>query len=423
MVGRGDEVINNEENYFMGYIHKISGKIKHLNYEFDISLNGENLILVGANGIGKTSLLNVINDSLKILLSRDNKQYIWTKNYLNDIQNQISKLPKGSNERIKLESDVKYYIERLQEQTLPINVEIPEIDEFIRRFNLKKSIRCNFSAYRTSEINPATSSMSLEEEKQQFINYDNVGLALEQHLLNIKVTSSLLLTENNDIERSNKFSKWLKDFEKNLKYLFEDDSAELKFNTNSRKFYIKQGNKSFTFQELSSGYQAIFDVYADLLMRTELFDITPDELTGVVLIDEIDAHLHISLQKIILPFFINSFPKVQFIVSTHSPFVISSTSDIVIYDLTNKKLITGNLTYYSNNAIIKELFHVNTIHSVELKPVIDELKNIVDSDSIDLIKLNEYIEKLRPFEKQLDTSAKLILLLAKNKALDMVEEN
>ena len=249
-----------------------------------------------------------------------------------------------------------------------------------------------------------------------------MGSTLEQHLLNIRVTKSLLMTEAKDHVKANKFSQWFDNFERQLKYLFEDNDTKLKFDVSSMKFYIIQRNKKFTFQNLSSGYQAIFDIYADLLMRTELFDITPDELTGVVLIDEIDAHLHISLQKIILPFFINSFPKVQFIVSTHSPFVISSSSDTVIYDLTKQELITNNVTFYSNDAIVKGLFHVNTTHSIELQNIIDELKEVIDSDINDSNKLREHIKKLEPFKESLTNSAKVILLLAENKVLD-IEEN
>jgi len=61
--------------------------------------------------------------------------------------------------------------------------------------------------------------------------------------------------------------------------------------------------------------------------------VNPLELEGAVFIDEIDSHLHVSLQRLILPFFIESFPKVQVIVTTHSPFVLMSSRDILVYDL------------------------------------------------------------------------------------------
>ncbi|NEL99720.1 AAA family ATPase, partial [Escherichia coli] len=47
---------------------------------------------------------------------------------------------------------------------------------------------------------------------------------------------------------------------------------------------------------------------------------------GIVLIDEIDAHLHVSWQKEIGPWLRDHFPAIQFIVSTHSPYVCQSAS-------------------------------------------------------------------------------------------------
>ena len=71
---------------------------------------------------------------------------------------------------------------------------------------------------------------------------------------------------------------------------------------------------------------------------------------GIVLIDEVDAHLHLSLQKDILPLLTGLFPRIQFIVTTHSPFVLGSAENTVIYDLEKKLCISGdkglsNLTY------------------------------------------------------------------------------
>ena len=406
----------------MKYIHNISGKIEHLDYEINIDLNGKNLILVGANGVGKTSILDSIYKSLNIELEKNNSQIDSFKNTLDYYKRDIKNYTEGSNEYIDKLNSIKYYKEKLKEFNSPLTLSIPNISDFIRNFNTKKAIRSNFSAYRISRIQATSSSTSLEEEKKNSLELEYVGSTLEQHLLNIRVTKSLLMTEAKDHVKANKFSQWFDNFERQLKYLFEDNDTKLEFDVSSMKFYIIQKNKKFTFQNLSSGYQAIFDIYADLLMRTELFDITPDELTGVVLIDEIDAHLHISLQKIILPFFINSFPKVQFIVSTHSPFVISSSSNTVIYDLTTQELITNNVTYYSNDAIVKGLFHVNTTHSIELQDIIDELKEVIDSDINESNKLREYIKKLEPFKERLTNSAKVILLLAENKVLD-IEEN
>lgn len=93
-------------------------------------------------------------------------------------------------------------------------------------------------------------------------------------------------------------------------------------------------------------------------MSTESFGISPSELRGVALIDEIDAHLHVSLQRGIFPFLCNSFKNVQFIVTTHSPFIITSVHDAVIYDMTVPEQIGGDLSMYSYGAIVEGLLGV-----------------------------------------------------------------
>ena len=68
----------------------------------------------------------------------------------------------------------------------------------------------------------------------------------------------------------------------------------------------------------------------------------------IVLIDEIETHLHLELQKLILPMLTELFPNIQFIVSTHSPFVINSIENATIFDLEKKTLVPnglGNIPY------------------------------------------------------------------------------
>ncbi|WP_153887032.1 AAA family ATPase, partial [Acinetobacter baumannii] len=206
-----------------------------------------------------------------------------------------------------------------------------------------------------------------------------------------------------------------------LKLLFENDSTTLIFKEQSLKFKIKLNDREFDFQNLSSGYQAIFDIFADLLVRTEFFDISPEELRGIVLIDEIDAHLHISLQKKILPFFTNLFPSVQFIVSTHSPFVITSTDDdTVVYDISSGEFFEDDLSRYSYESVIKGLFHVET-QSEQLASETKAIAEILNNEPNNYEKLREILRNISPFAKQLDVESKSFYFKALNHLLDNQE--
>lgn len=94
---------------------------------------------------------------------------------------------------------------------------------------------------------------------------------------------------------------------------------------------FKSGHAAF-WSELSDGYHAFIALTADIARRAVMlnqFDGTnaPNRVEGVVLIDEIDRHLHPRWQRVALPRLRNAFPKLQFIITTHSPQVLSSVEN------------------------------------------------------------------------------------------------
>lgn len=84
---------------------------------------------------------------------------------------------------------------------------------------------------------------------------------------------------------------------------------------------------------------------ADLLAITQSAAFT-------VLIDEPENHLHPSLQRGILPALLAAFPTVQFIVATHSPFVVTATPDSAVYvlDCNEDQRVTSRSLDYVNRA-------------------------------------------------------------------------
>ncbi|WP_375472957.1 AAA family ATPase [uncultured Nostoc sp.] len=85
-------------------------------------------------------------------------------------------------------------------------------------------------------------------------------------------------------------------------------------------------NISPSFSHLSSGEIMLLALFASILEEYDYINNTQahdtSNISGIVLIDEIDLHLHIELQKEILPQLLKLFPKIQFIITTHSPFFI-----------------------------------------------------------------------------------------------------
>ncbi|UWH27790.1 AAA family ATPase [Aeromonas veronii] len=205
--------------------------------------------------------------------------------------------------------------------------------------------------------------------------------------------------------------------ESDLRNLFEDNKLSLKYNPEEQAFYIHQdGKEPFRFDNLSSGYSSILSIYADLLMKVELRDVPSNKIAGFVLIDEIDAHLHVSIQRKIFSFFDKAFPKIQFIITTHSPFVIQSVNDSVIYDLSKMECLE-DLSMYSYESILKGLLGVDSTSNL-LNEQLELMAQLIQQRPINKDGLQKVVNLIEPHEAQLDSKSKAFLLLGKNALLD-----
>lgn len=115
-------------------------------------------------------------------------------------------------------------------------------------------------------------------------------------------------------------------------------------NTASRIAITKQNGDILypTIFNISSGESALICMFGEILKQADKLGMVMD-VPGIVLIDEVDKHLHIKLQKEILPQLFELFPNIQFIVSSHSPFLNMGLADNSInrtrcFDLDNNAL-------------------------------------------------------------------------------------
>ncbi|WP_397399759.1 AAA family ATPase [Phenylobacterium sp.] len=88
------------------------------------------------------------------------------------------------------------------------------------------------------------------------------------------------------------------------------------------------------FTALSDGYKAFIGWVGDLIGH--LADVAPadkslNEIPGIVLVDEIDLHLHPAWQREVIPLLAHAFPKLQFVLSSHSPLVASTVKRENVY--------------------------------------------------------------------------------------------
>ena len=122
-------------------------------------------------------------------------------------------------------------------------------------------------------------------------------------------------------------------------------------------------------------------------------------VAGIVLIDEIETHLHLELQRKILDLLTSIFPNIQFILSTHSPFIINSVDNAVIYDLEKNLLVENGLSDVSYAGIVEGYFNSNEM-SMLLQKKFNRYKELVnkekltDEDYDEISELEMYLNEI-----------------------------
>ena len=411
-----------------GYLTKIKTKIQRTDKEVEINVNGKTLILTGGNGCGKTQLLNFIYGKLiERVVDRNNNDIQELRQQLG-YYNECIERDGPTNSNYDSWVNQREYIEEQIEELESPSIELSNLRSFILKYKDFQAVLLQFEAGRKSDILKPSSVVSIDslknKDRETVSNrYQQTPTSsiFEEFLLTNKTNYAFYRLEEseNNSQEAARIDNWFNKLEADLQNLFEDKELKLIFKLDSLSFELHQPNKEpYTFQTLSSGFSSIMAVYADLITKVSLRSIEPEELTGVVMIDEIDAHLHVSLQKKILSFLTEAFPKVQFIVTTHSPFVVSSVKNAVIYDLSKLEQVE-DLSMYSYEAVLEGLFGVLPISSL-LQKNIEELAELLESRPIDLEKIKSILNELPQSEDDLDAeslyfvnSAKIVINKAK----------
>jgi len=240
-----------------------------------------------------------------------------------------------------------------------------------------KHLSCAYIPARRSGENvfkiPTTIEPLLIQEKTNI----RINKAKEflQHILNTDYKRYGAITDN-DIELTSKIDNWFNTFLDTLRSIYDCKDLKLERNTKNLSFNIKlPGREPFALHEMSDGYTAFLNIIMELMMRLEESDgIVDYNKSAIVMIDEIETHLHVDMQKKVLPFLTKMFPNVQFIVATHSPFVMTSLENAVVFDLETKERLEKP-SFYGYDTIV-ESFLDTSLYSDEIKKYFARYKEL-----------------------------------------------
>ena len=384
-------------NYFIKNIHV--NKLLHLQ-DFNIPIENAktpHLILTGKNGTGKTVLLNAIADFLENIRTDDGLDFLKIENSIKN-NRQFLENAKTDEDRLMYRNYLRFWEDRYKKILGRVNVEINDIYRIPSLIQKREFIISFYIASRASKmIEPI--SPTRPNLKQKFKVKETATQQFLFFLSDLKIQEALARNEK-QIDDADSIHQWFVEFENLLKDIYQDESLGLDFNYKDYSFKINTKGKSFKFTEMSDGFAAAVDIIADLILKMQDGDsLTYNYLKpGIVLIDEIETHLHLELQRLVLPMLTKLFPNIQFIVTTHSPFVLNSLENAVAYDLEHRQII-DELTEYSYESLAEGYFGVKTDSSymqMRLKSFRDLLEKdtLTNGDTAQLSSLVADFEKI-----------------------------
>lgn len=379
-------------------------RINHVRHLKDITIplsesQPKHLILTGKNGSGKTSVLKSAVDFLSYAVS-DN--FVIQSDCLENIAFDEQRLQTASNsESGKLacegiRNSIAHWNKFLSHWADGVVLAFPSYLNLREKYLKGEYILAYYGDDREIKVQISKNIEKVDLQEVYSLK-DHPSQQLVKYLVNLKTTEAFAKTNGNEA-RAAEIHAWFNRFQNVLRSIYSDDTLELKFDIETFAFTICQaGHDPFDFTTLSMGYAAVFDIIGDLIMRME--SKRRYDLEGLVLIDEIETHLHVDLQKKIVPILTQLFPNIQFVLTTHSPFILNSTANAVVYDLEKKLLVKDGLTDLPYEGVVEGYFDTDLL-SAELRQKFTEYKEIVqkatltDEDFARASELETYLDEV-----------------------------
>lgn len=346
-------------------------KLYHLS-DIKIKLDSnkrQHLLLTGKNGSGKTSLLLEIEKFLRAIndekLSQVFDQY---PTWINEAKKKVLSASSDS-EKYAADKDLKQCLGFLKKYSDGVQINLNQYEGLEMMYHNGKFITAYFPSERKAQFMRPNGVENITLENTYGID-ESAGDILLKYMVHLKTQQAYARNEG-DQTTADKIQQWFDRFDLALQMLLDEESIHIEYDYKKYDFKIRQnGREPFSFNELSDGYSSVIYIVSDLILRMDKNWLLEDKISeydyqGIVLIDELETHLHIELQKKIFPFLTKFFPRIQFIVTTHSPYILNSISNAKAYDL-ERQVELDNLSGFSSDDLAEGYFEADA-YSDELK--------------------------------------------------------
>lgn len=197
--------------------------------------------------------------------------------------------------------------------------------------------------------------------------------------------------------------------------------SNLRIEDKPTQLVIQKNNQKISFDKLSDGEKCYITLVLDIARRLATSNAGGDSpLLGsqIVMIDEVDLHLHPSWQLHVISNLEKKFPNCQFFITSHSSLVLSSLRDsgqlVVLRD--GKRLEVSDIPYGDNgDYILKRFFSLNEVRNPEVQIMIDGVASELAKEKTDIELVERNLDTLAKLGVQFEESAKMRLQLAQKR--------
>jgi predicted ATP-binding protein involved in virulence len=173
--------------------------------------------------------------------------------------------------------------------------------------------------------------------------------------------------------------------------MFMPDFSNLRVRRNPLRMEVNKQGQTLTVSQLSGGEKCLMAMIGDLARRLAIANPAlgdPLQGEGVVLIDELDLHLHPQWQRMLIPRLMEVFPRCQFIASTHSPQIITHVqpeSLFLIRSVGSEVWVEKPTESYgkSANRVLEDLMGLETTRPTEVSSDLEKVFNFINNGQLD----------------------------------------
>ncbi|PZU95273.1 MAG: ATP-binding protein [Pseudanabaena sp.] len=324
-----------------------------------------------------------------------------------------SEEPRRDSERSKLD-DVQTFKQFINDQISSIpNKSIP----LIACYSTKRAV----TYYRLSGGDPLSPNVAKLSQVNCYTDATN------QYKIDFE-TFFLWFKHNEDLEQELKLDGDLnyQDYQLNLvrKAIVSilPDYTDLKVRRSRMQIVLKKQDHELVLNQLSDGEKNLLVMVADIARRLAIANPDPAknalEGEGIILIDEIELHLHPQWQRDIIPRLTSTFPNCQFIVTTHSPQVLSNVKKENVFIVEDFQVYPADACTFGrdSNSILSELMGVSE-RPIEIQNKLTECLYKIDDGQIEEAKvlIRELSDLLGHNDSEIVKANTLISFLSKVK--------